>query len=155
VKDWAEEVDAVLGEASGDLALAVGLLALRKTENGVIGDDFTPSRAYGVLSVNAPTYAAQLHVAANSFRHRELEYRLGGGMSRYAGSGFYTTDFLRFFSSKYAPIGAKNDPHGQNTNHAVNLCQLAYGFGLHALAALRRAWGDAGTSPGTPVPSGA
>jgi len=153
--EWAQEIDAVLAEAAGDVALAVGLLALRKTENGTIGDDQTPSRAYGVLSVNAPTYAAQLHIAANSFRHRELEYRLGGGMSRYAGSGLYTTDFLRFFSTKYAPIGAKNDPHGQNTSHSANLCQLAYGFGLHALVALRRAWIEAGTSPSAPVPSGA
>ena len=149
------EVDAVLGEAGGDLALAVGLLALRKTENGVIGDDTTPSRAYGVLSISAPTYAAQLRAAANSFRHREMQYRLTGGVSRYAGSGLFTTDFLRFFSSKYAPIGAANDPHGQNAAHSPNLCRLAYGFGLAALGGLRRAWIEAGTSPSTPVPSGA
>ena len=36
-------------------------------------------------------------------------------------SGRYTEDFLRFLSSRYAPVGAQNDPNGLNRFHAANL----------------------------------
>jgi hypothetical protein len=39
-------------------------------------------------------------------------------------TGRYTDEFMRFFSGRYAPVGAANDPGGLNRHHAGNLLRL-------------------------------
>jgi len=91
------------------------LIALRATENG------GPGREFGVLSVPAPTYGDQLLVAARSFRHSEDRYEQQTGKGARDETGHYTEAFLRFFSARWAPIGAENDPDNLNSHHANNL----------------------------------
>jgi len=99
---------------------AAALCALRIAENG------RPGREFGVLSVKAASYEEQVDVAAQSFKNSEARYSKATGKSARK-DGRYTTDFLTFFSARWAPIDADNDPQGLNLNHARNLI-AAYGW---------------------------
>ena len=91
------------------------LQALRRAENG------GPGREFGVLSVPAPTYGDQARVAAETVRRNAERFERSGGQVVDPESGRYTEEFIRFFSSRYAPVGATNDPAGLNRYHARNL----------------------------------
>lgn len=91
------------------------LAALRRVENG------RPGREFGVLSVAAPGIEEQARAAANSIRKTMARFERQGGTVVDASTGRYTEDFLRFFSARYAPLGAANDPLGLNRFHAANL----------------------------------
>jgi hypothetical protein len=91
------------------------LTALRRTENG------GPGKEFGVLSVRASDLDGQARMAANTVRKNVVRFERGGGIAVDPRSGRYTEDFLRFLSSRYAPIGAQNDPNGLNRFHAANL----------------------------------
>ncbi|HTX55355.1 MAG TPA: hypothetical protein VMD08_18275 [Candidatus Baltobacteraceae bacterium] len=94
------------------------LVALRRTENG------GPGREFGVLSVKAPDLDSQARVAANSVRHSVQRFEQTGGQAIDPQTGQYTEAFLRYFSARYAPVGANNDPSGLNRYHAANLIAL-------------------------------
>jgi hypothetical protein len=95
------------------------LHALRRTENG------GPGREFGVLSVPAPTYDDQARVAAESVRRSIERFTARTGRSATDPvTGRYTEEFVRFFSSRWAPVGAANDPTGLNRHHAQNLVRL-------------------------------
>jgi len=97
------------------------LRAIRRVENGRAG------REFGVLSVSAPTYRDQASVAAETVRRNVGRYEQRTG--RHAidpSTGRYTAGFIQFFSGRYAPVGAANDPTGLNRYHARNLLR-AYG----------------------------
>ena len=94
------------------------LQALRRAENG------GPGREFGVLSVPAPTYDDQARVAAETIRRNVERFEQKGGPAIDPASGRYTKDFVEFFSSRYAPVGAANDPTGLNRHHARNLMRL-------------------------------
>lgn len=107
---------------------AAALAALRVAENG------GPGREFGVLSVPAPTYRQQAEVAANSLRNAEARFEAaylqsseGRGRARDF-AGRYTDAFLRFFSGRWAPAGAENDPRGLNAHHAQNLIDAYRAF---------------------------
>lgn len=91
------------------------LAALRRTENG------GPGREFGVLSVHAPGLEEQARVAANTIRNTAARFQRLGGEAVDPTSGRYTEAFLRFFSARYAPVGAANDPNGLNRFHVANL----------------------------------
>jgi hypothetical protein len=91
------------------------LAALRRTENG------GPGREFGVLSVPAPDLDSQARIAANTVRNNLTRFEGSGGIAIDPTSGRYTEDFLRFLSSRYAPVGVQNDPNGLNRFHAANL----------------------------------
>ena len=91
------------------------LKSLRRVENG------GPGREFGVLSIPAPTYHDQARVAAESVKRNLERFRREGGEPIDPATGRYTSGFIRFFSSRYAPIGASNDPRGLNRFHAGNL----------------------------------
>jgi hypothetical protein len=91
------------------------LVALRRAENG------GPGREFGVRSVPATGLEAQARVAANTIRNNIERFEREGGRAVDPASGRYTDDFLRFLSSRYAPVGAENDPTGLNRFHATNL----------------------------------
>ena len=94
------------------------LAALRRVENG------RPGREFGVLSVSAPGLEDQARVAATSIRNAASRFERQGGQAIDPATGGYTDGFLRFFSARYAPVGAANDPHGLNRHHAQNLQRL-------------------------------
>jgi hypothetical protein len=94
------------------------LVALRRAENGRSGKEF------GVVSVAADGLDAQARVAANTVRNTLARFERDGGTAVDRTTGRYTEDFLRFFSSRYAPVGAANDPTGLNRHHAANLIAL-------------------------------
>jgi hypothetical protein len=111
------------------IAAAVGidaraLAALRRIENG------GPGREFGVLSVSAPTYEDQARVAAQSLRNAMDRYRAQVVKEPLGMDGRLTADFLRFFSARYAPVGAGNDPTGLNRNHAGNLVRAYEAIGV-------------------------
>jgi hypothetical protein len=91
------------------------LTALRRVENG------GPGREFGVLSVPAPTYEEQARVAAESIRRSLQRFEAAGGQPVDVRTGRYTEAFIRFFSARYAPLGAANDPGDLNRHHAPNL----------------------------------
>ncbi len=96
------------------------LRALRRVENG------GPGREFGVLSVPAPTYSDQAAVAAETVRRNVGRYEQTGRHAIDPATGRYTPEFIRFFSGRYAPVGAANDPTGLNRYHQRNLLR-AYG----------------------------
>ena len=96
---------------------AAFLRALRRVENG------GPGREFGVLSVSAPTYEDQARVAAETIR-RNVERFEQSGRSAIDAAGRYTKEFIEFFSSRYAPLAAANDPARLNRHHAGNLIRL-------------------------------
>lgn len=117
---WPDEVAAIAAEAAGDMGLLAALVALRHVENG------GPGREFGVLSVPAPTYAEQLHVAATSLRNQERRLpRVDPTITPRSPDGFFTPEFLRAFSARWCPVNAENDPTGLNANHADNLVRRA------------------------------
>jgi hypothetical protein len=98
------------------------LRAIRRVENG------GPGREFGVLSVPAPTYHDQARVAAETVRRTIARYEGTGRRAVDPASQRYTPEFIRFFSSRYAPLGAANDPTGLNRFHTRNLLRV-YGGG--------------------------
>jgi len=111
----AERIKAAAARAAIDPRF---LQALRRAENG------RPGREFGVLSVSAPTYADQARWAAASIRRNIERFEAGGGTAVDPATGRYSEDFIRFFSNRYAPVGAANDPTGLNQHHARNLIRL-------------------------------
>ena len=93
------------------------LRAIRRVENG------RPGREFGVLSVPAPTYRDQAKVAAETVRRTIGRFERTGRQAVDA-AGRYTAEFIRFFSSRYAPVGAANDPTNLNSHHARNLLRV-------------------------------
>ena len=81
--------------------------ALRKTENG------GPGREFGILDKRADTYRKQAGWAAYQVKIDRSRW------SKLSAPG--KKPFLVWFSAKYAPLGAKNDPGGLNSNHYRNL----------------------------------
>lgn len=94
------------------------LAALRRAENG------GPGREFGVRSVAAPGLDQQARVAANTLRNTAARFARQGGTVVDPATGRYTEEFLRFFSARYAPRGAGNDPGDLNRFHAGNLIAL-------------------------------
>jgi hypothetical protein len=92
--------------------------ALRRAENG------GPGREFGVLSVSAPTYEDQVRLAAASIRRNVERFEASGRVAVDPVTGRYSEEFIRFFSNRYAPVGAANDPTGLNQHHARNLIRL-------------------------------
>lgn len=108
-----------LTASRGDLAVYLALRALRKVENG------RPGLELGVEDPRASSYALQVRFAANTIRHYERDATdplVSGftGVVRDTKTGLYTSDFLTYASHRYAPLGAANDPHNLNANHAGN-----------------------------------
>jgi hypothetical protein len=118
----AEVIRREAGRVQIDPAL---LAALRRVENG------GPGREFGVLSVPAPSLEEQARIAANSIQRSAARFARQGGAVVDPATGRYTEGFLRYFSARYAPVGAANDPAGLNRFHAANL-----------IAVYRRVHGD-------------
>jgi hypothetical protein len=94
------------------------LAALRRVENG------GPGREFGVLGTPAPGLEEQARIAANTIRKTVARFEQQGKEAVDLSTGRYTNEFLRFFSARYAPSGAMNDPGGLNRFHAANLIAL-------------------------------
>jgi hypothetical protein len=109
------EADIILREAQRAGIDPMLLAALRRVENG------GPGREFGVLAVPAAGVEEQARVAANTIRKNAVRFAAQGGEAVDPATGRYTEAFLRFFSSRYAPVGAGNDPRGLNRFHAANL----------------------------------
>lgn len=78
------------------------LLAIRRAENG------PPGREWGIMAPAANTFELQAAWAAVTIiKNRK----------RWSGEG----DFVTFLRSRYAPMGAKNDPENLNRNWIRNV----------------------------------
>src|SRR5260370_29429640 len=98
--------------------------AIRKAEEG------GPGREFGVLSVKAPSYAAQLEVCCQTVRHRLVEYdgdnpalelhQVPDGKQAVA----YPRDFIAWFRAIWAPHGVANHPTRLNPNSSSNAGSL-------------------------------
>jgi hypothetical protein len=108
------------------------LAAIRRSEAG------RPGREFGVLSMAAPRFEDQARIAAQSIAANRQRFEQTGGTARDPTTGRYSEEFIRFFSSRYAPIGAANDPGGLNAAHATNLLRF-YGTGASAPEAAAQA----------------
>jgi hypothetical protein len=63
-------------------------------------------------------------VAADSVRRNVERFERTGRVAVDPVTGQYTEAFIRFFSGRWAPVGAGNDPTGLNRHHAANLIRL-------------------------------
>lgn len=88
------------------------IAAIRVTENGA------PGREFGVLSVSAPDYDAQLRVTCNTVRNQLLAF--GGNWFDYNGRLSYQKAFVKSFAQSWAPSSASNDPTHLNANWLEN-----------------------------------
>jgi hypothetical protein len=113
-----DEASTIAGHARREAVDERFLRALRRAENG------RPGREFGVLSVPAPTFDDQARIAAESVRRNVERFEKTGGRAIDPASGRYTDEFIRFFSARWAPVGAANDPTGLNRYHARNLTRL-------------------------------
>lgn len=105
------------------------LASLRKTENGRKGREFgvlSPAAMIGDDPNVSPeeSFRVQAEWAAGTISKNAGRYQNATGRSATDENGRYTADYIRFFSARYAPVGAGNDPTNLNSNHARNL--LAY-----------------------------
>jgi hypothetical protein len=66
----------------------------------------------------------QARVAAESVRRGSERFERTGRRAVDTGSGRDTDEFITCFSSRWAPVGAANDPKGLNRYHARNLMRL-------------------------------
>lgn len=104
----------VLKYSRGDAAVLLCLIAIYGAEQGRKGLEM------GVMDPKADTTEKQARWAANTVRSKERMYRKLKGNPR-GEDNLFTDDFIEFFSSKYAPVGAKNDPMNLNVHHAKNM----------------------------------
>jgi hypothetical protein len=114
----ADEAGTIASHARREAVDERFLRALRRAENG------RPGREFGVLSVPAPTFDDQARIAAGSVRRSIERFEKAGGRAIDPATGRYTDEFIRFFSARWAPVGAANDPTGLNRYHARNLARL-------------------------------
>jgi hypothetical protein len=101
----ADEIGAAIERNQLQRELWCTLAALRKVENG------SESIAFGILDDRCKGYRKQAGWAA---------YQIKLDHQRWLATD-QDEPFIEWFSHKYAPIGAKNDPKGLNKNHAKNL----------------------------------
>ena len=114
--DWTKERPLVEAECTlcGTNLLVPVLMAIRTAENGSKG------REYGVLSVSAPTYAEQLHIATKTVLHRLWSYP-GNPLTVTVDGILRVSDaWVAWFASHWAPQGVVNDPKGLNSNWTKN-----------------------------------
>ena len=103
---------------------ATFLAAIRIAENGRAG------REFGVLSEAADTYEAQARIAALSIRNNQWRHVLRFKEWPVDGTGFLSEGFVKFMQSRWAPIGADNDPNGLNANWSRNVWRVYRGSGV-------------------------
>jgi hypothetical protein len=124
---WSEEWLLIRAAALAHGVDAFFIAAIRKAENGA------PGREFGVLSVHAPTYADQLRECCATVRRRMSEKppRMGlrilrNGVVRL----ILPNDWIDWFGSRWAPLGAENDPLALNRNWSDNVV-LLYAEGMN------------------------
>ena len=103
---------------------AAFLAAIRIAENG--GD----GRQFGVLSESADTYEAQARIAALSIRNNQWRHVLRFKEWPVDGTGLLSEGFVKFMQSRWAPIGADNDPNGLNANWSRNVLRAYRNSGI-------------------------
>ncbi len=95
--------------------------AIRKQENGASG------REFGVLSVPAKGYDAQLRVTCRSVAHRLHSYYddvMDSPLRKTKDDTVYSDDFIEYFGNIWSPVGARNDPRSLNKNWIANVRKL-------------------------------
>lgn len=68
-------------------------------------------KPYGILTVKCSSEKECRRVCLNTIENNFTRWQLAGSRG----------DFLEFLASRYAPIGACNDPHGLNRNWLNNV----------------------------------
>jgi hypothetical protein len=118
---WSDEWLMIRAAALAHGVDAFFLAAIRQAENG------GPGKEFGVLTIKAPTYSEQLEAACATVRNRMVERPprlrvrlLKSGISRLC----LNDDWIGWFASRWAPLGAANDPHELNPHWVDNVCAL-------------------------------
>lgn len=89
--------------------------AIRKAENG------GPGREFGVVSIFAPDLDSQARAAAQTIANNVTRFQNQTGLVAYGDDGRYSDAFIEFLGSRYAPIGASNDPTNLNQYWVSNV----------------------------------
>ena len=122
-REW-DVIEVLSHEAALD-ACFIG--AIRRAENG------EESKAFGILTVHAPTFEDQCRACCNTICRYLSEYGRNPVQyivvprtltPLYVGRRLlYTTPFIEYAASRYAPVRAGNDPHNLNANWIANVSQ--------------------------------
>jgi hypothetical protein len=125
VINWTVEKPLVETECAlyGTNLLVPVLMAIRTAENGS-----SAGREYGVLSVSAPTYAEQLHMAALTVLHRLWSYPGNPLTTTPDHQLVVSTNWIAYFASIWAPSGVANDPNNLNANWVKDFTAAYNGF---------------------------
>ena len=121
---WPTELPLIKAEAArrGTDFLVPILRAVRMAEGGAAG------REFGVLSVSAPTYAEQLHMAAATVMHRLWSYPGNPLTTTPNGELIVSPNWVAYFASIWAPSGVANDPTNLNANWTKDFLHAYNGF---------------------------
>jgi len=105
------------------------LLLKTSSEGILIGEcSINAGREYGVLSVSAPTYAEQLHMAALTVLHRLWSYPGNPLTTTPDHQLVVSTNWIAYFASIWAPSGVANDPNNLNANWVKDFTAAYNGF---------------------------
>jgi|WetSurSiteA1Bulk_404760.scaffolds.fasta_scaffold04773_2 hypothetical protein len=116
---WEEEAE-LITQAASEYGIDPRFIgAIRKAENG------KPGKEFGVLLAGVNTYKSQLDVTCKTIRTLLLTYTVNPFVAGKCALGFrrlvYSPQFIAKFASRWAPIGAKNDPQNLNSNWVRNV----------------------------------
>jgi hypothetical protein len=128
---WAEETSEIKRVSERYGVDPCFVAAIRKAENGGEG------REFGVLSVEAPSYARQLAVTCGSTRNSLVRFgaypfeviRTDQRNNRLV----YNRQFVRHFQERWAPEGVSNDPTDLNKNWYSNVLRFYHRFAMEGL----------------------
>lgn len=120
-KYWEKETRAIITSALEYEMDPMVLMTLRRTENWAAWKEFWVLRPW------AETYDYQLILACRTIQNNMNRYKNLSWKDAQE-NWIITPEFLCFFSSRYAPIWALNDPNNFNANHLKNMLRIYGNF---------------------------
>jgi hypothetical protein len=118
-KKYNEEYDLIIRKSLEFGIDPTFLMALRKTENWWTGKQFW------VLKDDLDTFASQLIMACRIIQNNMNRYKAVTEKEPRDSSWIFSSDFLCFFSSIYAPFWVNNDPRDHLKNMLLNYSDLS------------------------------
>lgn len=111
-----KEINTFLNYSEGSTAVFFLLIAIRCAEQG------GPQREMGILDKRANTFEKQVRWCRNTIINNVKRYEDKHQKSAYThDKSLFTIEYLFFLASKYAPLGAANDPKDLNKNWLSNV----------------------------------
>lgn len=123
-----DEQHVILAMADAFGVPATLLAAIRLAENG------REARAFGILSIpDCDTYGAQCRACAETIKNNLGRFTNATKASPWSADGTLSDAYLAFLQSRYAPMGAANDPGNLNSSWLTNVTRVYRTSGVEVL----------------------